>query len=423
MCKENYHLGLFTTTSWREFLRHGASVMGFSEKRMPSASRLQTGDRILCYLSGYSAFVGVLEVTGSAFHDSLPIWSDGIFPSRIPVKIILQVPLESSVRIQSLGGQLSFLKKGHRGSGWTIHVRSSPRKWLQEDGQVVVRALREVQSAANLEERRDSHPPKNERVTKQLPPSTRVGRLSRRTSGDEYDRLSEQLGFEESVLSFNKVTGYSVNFPIAPTCRPTAVCMKTCYYAVGPTSWSNSVKHQYRAYNSVRNNPADFARRVAVEYDRLRLSFIRWNGGGDLFAENVEAINTLARIRPDIVIWVVTRLPEWASKLEQAENLFIHFSLDQYSLNRMSDFLRRHRLSENYFFSYQADKGEIPSFENLKHVSVLFFDTYKPTTDLQPYPADIICPLNTVKDISNVCEGCRRCFNGNAVSHRKMIRN
>jgi len=327
------------------------------------------------------------------------------------------------VRIQSLGGQLSFLKKGHRGSGWTIHVRSSPRKWLQEDGEVVVRALHEIQRDPNLEERRDSSLPKNDRGTKQPPLSTRVGRLSRRTFGHGYDRLSEQLGFEESVLSFNKVTGYSVNFPIAPTCRPTAVCMKTCYYAVGPTSWSNSVKHQYRAYNSVRNNPTDFARRVAMEYDRLGLSFIRWNGGGDLFAENVQAINALTRIRPDIVIWVVTRLPEWASKLEQSQNLFIHFSLDRHSLNRMSDFLRRPRLSENYFFSYQADKGEIPSFENLKHVSVLFFDTYKPTTGLQTFPGDIVCPLNTSKDISNVCEGCRRCFNGNAVSHRKLMHN
>ena len=31
--------------------------------------------------------------------------------------------------------------------------------------------------------------------------------------------------------------------------------------------------------------------------------FMRWNGGGDLFAENVEAINYLGRKRPDIKIW------------------------------------------------------------------------------------------------------------------------
>ena len=37
MLKGNYHLGLFTKTSWTEFVQHGASVMGFSEKRMPSA--------------------------------------------------------------------------------------------------------------------------------------------------------------------------------------------------------------------------------------------------------------------------------------------------------------------------------------------------------------------------------------------------
>jgi hypothetical protein len=33
------------------------------------------------------------------------------------------------------------------------------------------------------------------------------------------------------------------------------------------------------------------------------------------------------RKRPDIVLWVVTRIPEWAAKIEDLPNVFIHFSL------------------------------------------------------------------------------------------------
>ena len=61
-------------------------------------------------------------------------------------------------------------------------------------------------------------------------------------------------------------------------------------------------------------------------------------------------------------------------------------------------------------------EGEVPPLENLENVAVLFFDNYKPTTDLAQYPSDVVCPLNTVSDITGVCERCRRCFNGDAVS-------
>jgi hypothetical protein len=193
--------------------------------------------------------------------------------------------------------------------------------------------------------------------------------------------------------------------------------MKTCYFACGAPSWSNALRHQRKVYNTIKTDPEGFVERVALEYDRLGLSFIRWNGGGDLFAENVRAINHLAKIRPDIVIWLVTRIPEWAVQIDQAPNVFIHFSLDKHSLSRRSDFLAKKPKSRNYFFSYQCDREEKPSLKNLEHVAVMFFDAYKPTMPLTDLPAPIVCPLNGAADISGVCEKCRRCFDGSAVEY------
>jgi hypothetical protein len=192
--------------------------------------------------------------------------------------------------------------------------------------------------------------------------------------------------------------------------------MKTCYFAVGAPSWSNSLRHQRKIIATMKANPEAFAERVALEYDSLGLSFVRWNGGGDLFAENVAAINHLGKIRPDIPIWVVTRLPEWACQIDQAPNVFIHFSLDKHSLSRRHDFLKGKPRSRNYFFSYQCDKGEAPEPQKLDGIAVLFFDTYKPTCSLNCYEPEIVCPLNTSEDITDVCKSCRRCFNGTAVS-------
>jgi hypothetical protein len=187
------------------------------------------------------------------------------------------------------------------------------------------------------------------------------------------------------------------------------------YFATGAPSWSNALRHQSKVMASLKADPLEFAQRVAMEYDRLELSFLRWNGGGDLFEESVKAINHLGRQRPDIVLWVVTRIPEMAARIEDRPNVFIHFSLDRASLARREQFLRSAPRSERFFFSYQCEPGEVPALERLEHVSVLFFDNYQPTGDLRQFRAGTVCPLNEQAQISGACVKCRRCFNGTAV--------
>ena len=422
--KPNYYLGLFTVESWREFKRHGGQVMGFNENKANTVAKLLPGDVILCYLTKVSAFIGTLKITGPSFIDTAPIWSDGIFPVRIPVKIEYDLDLTSSVPIYHLAGKLSFLPKNHRGTGWTIHVRSSPRLWNNKNAKIVIKEIISKQKAiestlmVNKPLHLESASPVNSvKRTGRFPLTLRVGKTIAKTEKLEMMMEPEVLGSYETVLSFNKVTGYSVNFPIANTCRPTAVCVKNCYFATGAASWTNSLKHQLKTLNTVRANPYDFAERVALEYDSLGLNFMRWNGGGDLFAENVEAINYLGRKRPDIKIWVVTRLPEWASKIDDLPNVFIHFSLDRNSLDRRRQFLELKPYSSNYFFSYQCDKNEKPDLEELGYIAVMFFDNYVPTSKMPKKHDEAICPLNNVKDIRGVCEKCRRCFNGDAVDY------
>jgi hypothetical protein len=414
----SFFLGLFTVESWREFKRHGGHVMGFNQNKSKTVARLQPGDIILCYLSKVSNFVGIMEVAGPSYVDDKPIWSDGLFPVRLPVRIKLELPLMQAVPIRSLKGQLSFLPDTMNSTGWTIYVRSSPRPWSAHDGEVVVKAIaaRMTNVEGSTTEQTFAEPAllKSSKKNK-LPLTTRVGRINQRTERLLADEPAVALGSYDKVLSGNKVTGYSVNVPIAETCRPTAICIKTCYFAVGAPSWLNSLRHQRKVYEAMKFDHIAFAERVAMEYDQLDLTFIRWNGGGDLFEESVATINYLARMRPDIVIWVVTRLPEWAAKIDQAPNVYVHFSLDKHSISRAKDFISRQPRTQNYFFSYQCGEGEIPAQESLKDISVLFFDNYKPTTDVSVYTPEIVCPLNKAEDISGVCENCRRCFNGDAV--------
>jgi hypothetical protein len=62
-----YWLDLFTGKTWDEFLKAGGRVTGFRERRWKTLQRMKAGDYLLCYLTGISRFVGVLEVTGEPF--------------------------------------------------------------------------------------------------------------------------------------------------------------------------------------------------------------------------------------------------------------------------------------------------------------------------------------------------------------------
>ncbi len=91
MSTRNYWLDLFSFTTWQEFLDAGANVSGFRENRWKSVYQMKIGDYLLCYLTGVSRWVGVLEVVSAPYKDSSPIWKDNVFPSRVRVKTVIQL--------------------------------------------------------------------------------------------------------------------------------------------------------------------------------------------------------------------------------------------------------------------------------------------------------------------------------------------
>lgn len=221
-----------------------------------------------------------------------------------------------------------------------------------------------------------------------------------------------------SLLSGNKVTGYSVNFPIANTCRPSKVCIETCYYAAGATAWNASLRKQLWLMQHCIENPVEFAEEIVSEYRKKKLNYLRWNGGGDLFPASVEALNHIGKNHPDVIIWIVTRIPEMAALVNQHDSLYVHFSLDKHSLERREQV--KSLTKRPIFFSYQCEKGEKPDVEDLTQnqgVSLFFFDNYYLTDPIYEEKfKQFLCPLNLNRtntgDITGSCGECRRCFNG-----------
>jgi predicted RNA-binding protein len=96
--------------TWREFVNAGAEVSGFRERRWITVQKIKEGDYFLCYLTGISRWIGVLEVISKSYRDSTPIWKDEIFPCRVKVKVVAQLTPETAVPVSELKDRLSIFQ-------------------------------------------------------------------------------------------------------------------------------------------------------------------------------------------------------------------------------------------------------------------------------------------------------------------------
>jgi len=146
MGKRNYWLDLFTGTTWDEFKAAGSSISGFRESRWSIVQKIKMGDYLICYLTGISRFIGLLEVTCAAFKDNSEIWKDEDFPCRLKVTPVVELTPETGVPVFELKEQLSFFKNLVSPHSWTGHFRGSPTKWEFSDGEIVEKAVIEAKA-------------------------------------------------------------------------------------------------------------------------------------------------------------------------------------------------------------------------------------------------------------------------------------
>jgi hypothetical protein len=182
-----YWLDLFTHQTWTEFLAADANVSGFRENRWKTVQIMKQGDILLCYLTGVSRWIGLLEVTGEPFKSTTPIWANNSFPARVPVKLISQLDRLDAVPVIEMRDKLSIFQNLKSPHAWTGRFRGSPYKWNQADGQAVVAAIREA----------EAHPikrPFDQSKLKKVPPILRTSKVGAVTvPDDEEDEAQPQL--------------------------------------------------------------------------------------------------------------------------------------------------------------------------------------------------------------------------------------
>jgi predicted RNA-binding protein len=137
-----YWLDLFTGETWEEFLNNGANVSGFRERRKKIAQTIEPGDYLICYITGISRFVGVLEVKSKCYIDKKPIWKNELFPYRFDVELIYKLDPKTGLPVHELKDKLSI--PGLKTKNWSGFFRGSPTEFRPEDGQIILQTIRDT---------------------------------------------------------------------------------------------------------------------------------------------------------------------------------------------------------------------------------------------------------------------------------------
>src|SRR5208337_4264758 len=132
----NYWLDLFTVATLEEFQKAGAKVSGFRERRFPTCEQIKPGDKLLCYVTGISRWVGVLRVTKPVYRSEERIWDMEVFPIRLGVEPEILLPPEHGIPHQLL---LPTLHSAAR--SWSGYLRGSPTRLQKEDAEVIIKAI------------------------------------------------------------------------------------------------------------------------------------------------------------------------------------------------------------------------------------------------------------------------------------------
>jgi predicted RNA-binding protein len=110
-----YFIDLFSPETYEIFTKSDQNISGFRLRQEGAASRVEVGDKLICYMVKLSRWVGILEVTSTYFKDSSPLFHNSNDPYiiRFEVKPVVWLPKEKSIPIHDdrVWNKLSFTKK------------------------------------------------------------------------------------------------------------------------------------------------------------------------------------------------------------------------------------------------------------------------------------------------------------------------
>ena len=152
-----YYLDLFSPETFEAFRRSDMTVSGFRPRHRNAAERIKPGDKLVCYLTKLSRWVGILEVVSGPYEDDSPRFyaESDPFLVRFKVRPTIVLPKEKGIPIYEpeMWDHLSFTSGQERGTPtWTGKIRTSLVRLSEVDGSLIEAALQRQQQGGRTYE-------------------------------------------------------------------------------------------------------------------------------------------------------------------------------------------------------------------------------------------------------------------------------
>jgi len=146
MFRMAYYTDLFSPETYEAFSKSDRTISGFRMRHKNLASRVNIGDKLICYLTKLSRWIGILEVTSKPFVDDSPRFyeADDPFAVRFKVKPLVWLEVDKALPIHEpeIWNGLSFTRDLPPSSNaWTGKVRGSLVRLEDEDGEFLEAAF------------------------------------------------------------------------------------------------------------------------------------------------------------------------------------------------------------------------------------------------------------------------------------------
>lgn len=147
-----YYLDIFSPETYEAFSKSDRQITGFRLRQEKLAQKLKVGDKLICYITKLSRWIGVLEITSLCFQDDTPrFYEEGDpFVIRFNVRPAIWLDIKKGIPIKedAIWNVLSFTKDHPKsGSQWTGKFRASLNKIETPDGEYLEKVL--AQQTAN----------------------------------------------------------------------------------------------------------------------------------------------------------------------------------------------------------------------------------------------------------------------------------
>ena len=218
-----YYTDLFSPETYEAFSESSRDISGFRKRQQNAASQIHPGDKLVCYVTKVSRWIGVLEVTSDFFINEAPLFypEDDPFVVRFRVRPIVCLTKEKAVPIHQdhIWDSLSFTKGHDKGSStWTGKMRNSLNPLTIDDGRFLEELLQSQQQDGEVYELDEDKYQKL--VTQRVRRPDKVVRVSVPQEDDEQEEIAQsELTIRESyqmqalLAQIGETMGFTVWLP------------------------------------------------------------------------------------------------------------------------------------------------------------------------------------------------------------------